>query len=346
MNSRDFCAQVGIRYPIVQAPIGGASSVDLVCAVSGAGGLGMLSGTWRDPALLCEMIGAIQTRTHAPFGVNFVLEWDMADRVARCIDAGVRHFSFFWGDPAPFVDRIHRAGGKVWCTVSSPKDVRPRLDSGVDVLVAQGWEAGGHVEGSVSTMALVPRIADLAGGAPVVAAGGIADGRGIAAACCLGASAVWLGTAFLMAREANVHPVYRDALAGAEADDAVHTTLFDGGWPNAGHRVLRNDDYRRWVDAGCPAPGERPGEGEVIGIDPEGDPVLRYTSHLPRPGGIGHVASQALYSGQGVGLLRGEESAADLVRRLAREAASVSAGLGWLVQPVASITLWMRSCGA
>jgi len=179
-------------------------------------------------------------------------------------------------------------------------------------------------------MALVPRVVDLACGVPVVAAGGIADGRGVAAALCLGASAAWLGTAFLMAREANVHPAYRDALMRADSDDAVHTGLFDGGWPDAPHRVLRNADFHRWIDAGRPSPGQRPGEGDIIGIDPEGDPVLRYTSHLPRPGGNGDVLLQALYSGQGVGLLNGEESAGAIVRRLARDAASVSIGLQWL----------------
>lgn len=331
MNTRAFCDELGIRYPIVQAPVGGASSVDLVSAVSNSGGLGMLSGTWRDPAVLTQMVEAIRARTDAPFGVNFVLEWDMTERVLCCLDNGVRHFSFFWGDPAPYVDCIHAVGGKVWCTVSSPKDVQPRLDSGVDVLVAQGWEAGGHVEGGVSTMALVPRVVDLASGTPVVAAGGIADGRGVAAALCLGASAAWLGTAFLMAREANVHPAYREALMRADSDDAVHTELFDGGWPDAPHRVLRNADYQRWIYAGRPSPGQRPGEGDIIGTDPEGDPVLRYTSHLPRQGGEGDVLSQALYSGQGVGLLKGEESAAAIVRRLALDAASVSIGLDWLV---------------
>jgi NAD(P)H-dependent flavin oxidoreductase YrpB (nitropropane dioxygenase family) len=290
----------------------------------------MLSGTWREPSALARMVDEIQHRTDAPFGVNFVLEWDMAERVAVCVDAGVRHFSFFWGDPAPYVEQVHRAGGLVLSTVSSPRDVAGRIDAGVDVLVAQGWEAGGHVEGSMSTMALVPRVVDLAQGIPVVAAGGIADGRGVAAALCLGASAVWIGTAFLVASEASVHLSYRETLLTAEGDDTVHTSLFDGGWPDAPHRVLANADYREWVASGSPLPGMRPGEGDVVATDPEGDPVLRYSSHLPRPGGTGEVLRQALYSGQGVGLIRRVAPAKEIVEQLVAEAVVANPGLAWM----------------
>jgi len=327
LKHQAFCNRLGLRHPIVQAPIGGASTVELVASVCNAGGMGVLSGTWREPVELERMVSRIRALTDRPFGVNFVLEWDMRERVRICLDAGVKHFSFFWGDPAAYIDDIHRSGGTVWCTVSDPAVVRERCGAGVDVLVAQGWEAGGHVEGALSTMALVPRVVDFAQGVPVLAAGGIADGRGIAAALCLGAAGAWIGTAFLAAEEACVHPAYQDRLFQSEGIDTVHTELFDGGWPKAPHRVLRNSDWVAWKQAGAPDPGSRPGEGMVIGHDPEGDPVVRYTSHLPRPGGTGDILNQALYSGQGVGLVRRLQPASEIVGAMASQLAETLAGL-------------------
>jgi len=329
LTPRAWCEWLGVRVPLVQAPVGGASNPELVSAVCDAGAFGFLSGTWRDQAVLAEMVGAIQRTTSGPFGVNFVLEWDMASRVDLCLSLGVRHFGFFWGDPEPFVDRIHAASGTVWASVGSVDEAKRVLDAGADVVVAQGWEAGGHVRGTTGLASLVPDVVDVAGSVPVVAAGGIVDGRGLVAVLCLGAAAACAGTAFLVAEEAATHPEYRRRLIEATGDEAVHTTVFDGGWTNAAHRVLRNRSYDAWVAAGSPPPGRRPGEGDVIAMDPEGDPVVRYTSHLPRPGGVGDVGEQALYAGQGIGRVSRVRPAREIVAEFARGLDAPGLSLDW-----------------
>lgn len=329
MTPRAWCDWTGTRIPLVQAPIGGASNPELVAAVGAAGAFGFLSGTWREPETLATMVAEIRQRGDIPFGVNFVLEWDMRSRVERCLGEGVRHFGFFWGVPDEFVDLIHGEGGIVWSAVGSRREAEQCLRVGVDVLIAQGWEAGGHVRGTMATSALVPELVDLAGEVPVVAAGGISDGRGLAAALCLGAAAGCAGTAFLVAEEAWTHARYRERLIAASGQDTCHTTLFDGGWLDAPHRVLRNATYEQWLEDGCPVVGSRRGEGERIAVDPEGDPVIRYTSHLPRPGGTGDVTEQAMYAGQGVGRVSAVLPAAGIVDGFARQARAALGRLDW-----------------
>ncbi len=165
----------------------------------------------------------------------------------------------------PWSSIAHEGGAIVLHTVGDVAEARRAVDAGVDVIVAQGWEAGGHVRGEVATMALVPAVVDAVAPIPVVAAGGIGDGRGLAAVLMLGASAGWLGTRFVMSAEAPALPPYRDRLAAADATSTVYSSVFDGGWPDAPHRTLRNSTIEMWEAAGRPPPGERPGEGETIG---------------------------------------------------------------------------------
>src|SRR5919112_5079519 len=198
-----FCRLVGIDLPIVQAPVGGITTPALAAAVSEAGGLGTLSITWRDPSTLRALLRDTRSRTAKPFAVNLVLEWDPAERLAIALEEGVPIVSFFWGDPTPWVDQVHAAGGLVLHTVASAQEARRARDAGVDAVVAQGWEAGGHVWGEVSTLALVPRVVDAVAPLPVAAAGGIANGRGLVAALALGAQAAVLGTRFLASTEAR-----------------------------------------------------------------------------------------------------------------------------------------------
>ena len=136
------------------------------------------------------------------------------------------------------------------------------------------------MRGTVSTLALVPAVVDAVAPVPVVAAGGIADGRGLAAALALGAEAAWIGTRFLSATEAGVHPLYRARVLAGRADDTVYSTLFDGGWPNAPARALRTPVVAAWEAAGRPRPGARPGEGDVIGH--VGTEVFTATTLPPR----------------------------------------------------------------
>ena len=315
-----LCRLLNLDVPIVQAPVGSASTPALVAAVSNAGGLGMLSITWRTPEATRAAIREARRLTNRSFGINLVLEWDPTERLAIALEEGVRVVSFFWGDPAPYVEQVKAAGALVFHTVASAEEARRAVAAGVDVVVAQGWEAGGHVWGEVATMALVPRVVDAVSPVPAVAAGGIADGRGLAAALALGASGAWMGTRFLLSEEARAHPRYRERLVAAAETDTVHTTLFDGGWRDSAMRALRNATYERWADAGRPPPGQRPGEGEIIARAEDGSDVLRYDSAAPLTGATGDVEAMVMYAGQGVGLARRLQPAAEIVREVAEEA--------------------------
>ncbi|MDB5443017.1 MAG: 2-nitropropane dioxygenase, partial [Phenylobacterium sp.] len=247
--------RLGIAEPIVQAPMGGASCPALAAAVSGAGGLGMLALSWHPPAAVRAAIAETRALTDKPFGVNLVLAFPQAERLAVCLEEGVPVISFFWGDPAPHVAACHAAGATVVSTVASADQARRAVEAGVDVVVAQGWEAGGHVLGEVATLPLTRAVVDAIAPVPVLAAGGITDGRGLAAALALGAAGAWIGTRFLATPEAAIHPRYRARLIEARETETVHTTLFDVGWPDAPHRVLRNATVDAWEAAGRPATG-------------------------------------------------------------------------------------------
>jgi nitronate monooxygenase len=318
-----FCRLAGIDLPIVQAPVGGITTPALAAAVSEAGGLGMLSITWRDPSALRALLRDTRARTAKPFAVNLVLEWDPAERLAIALEEGVPIVSFFWGDPAPWVDQVHAAGRLVLHTVASAEEARRVAEAGVDAIVAQGWEAGGHIWGEVSTLALVPRVVDAVAPLPVVAAGGIADGRGLAAVLALGAGAAWMGTRFLLAEEAATHPIYREAVIAADETATAYSSLFDVGWPHAPLRTLRNSTWQAWQAAGEPPPGARPGEGDVVATGEDGRDIVRYDNDAPVAGASGDIAAMCLYAGQGVGLAQRTQPAADIVREVAEEAARV-----------------------
>lgn len=315
-----FCDLVGVDLPIVQAPIGSATTPALAAAVSNAGGLGTLAGTWRDPDSLRRIIRETRELTDRPFGVNLVLRWPPDERLELCLEEGVEAISFAWGDPAPYVQSIHAAGARLLHAIGSAEEATAAARAGADVIVAQGWESGGHVLGRVATLPLVPRVVDAVQPRPVLAAGGIADGRGLAAALALGASGVMMGTRFLTSHEANVHPAYRDAVLRASETDTVYSQLFDIGWPDAPHRTLRNTTVAAWEEAGRPAAGSRPGEGEVVASGPDGSPVPRYSDVIPLPETTGSVEALALYMGQSAGLVTRVQPAAEIVEVVGREA--------------------------
>lgn len=318
-----LCDRLGIDLPIIQAAMGGVSCPALAAAVSNAGGLGTLALSWSGEAAMRRQIRETRARTDRPFGVNLVLDWPEEERLAVCLEERVPVISFFWGDPAPFVARAHDAGAAVLHTVSSAAEARRAVEAGVDVVVAQGWEAGGHVAGDVATLPLVPSVVDAVAPVPVVAAGGIADGRGLAAVLALGAAGAWIGTRFLASEEAAIHPRYRALILEAAATDTVHTGLFDVKWPNAPHRVLRNKTFRAWEAAGRPPSGQRPGEGEVIANSPTRGPIQRYQSCTPAADAEGDIEALSLWAGQGVDLVSEVRPAAQIVREIAEEARAV-----------------------
>ncbi len=315
-----LCELLNIELPIIQAPMGGVATPALAAAVSNAGGLGMLPVTWHDLEALRDVIRETRQLTNRPFGVNLILQWPQQERLQICLEEGVAVVSFFWGNPSPYVATVHTAGSLVMQTVGSAAEARRVCDAGVDILVAQGWEAGGHVWGQVATLPLVPRVVDAVAPAPVVAAGGVADGRGLAAVLALGAAGAWMGTRFLASQEANAHPVYKQKVLQAAETDTVYSCLFDSGWPDAPHRTLRNSTVMNWEASGSPPSGARPGEGEGIAIWTDGMPIPRYSAALPGPEVTGEVEAMALYAGQSTGLVSRLQSAHDIVKEVADEA--------------------------
>jgi NAD(P)H-dependent flavin oxidoreductase YrpB (nitropropane dioxygenase family) len=316
-----LCEQLGIELPIIQAPMGGVVGPTLASAVSNAGGLGMIS-PWRaDIDTVRGQIRETRALTSRPFGVNLNLEFPQEERLVACLDEGVPVISFFWRDPSSFVTRAKAGGAIVMHTVGSASDAQRAVNCGVDIVIAQGWEAGGHVRGTVATMPLIPAVVDAISPAPVVAAGGIADGRGLAAALALGAGGAWIGTRFLVSHEADVHPLYCERLLRANENDTVFLeNLFDGRWPNAPHRTLRNQTVEAWEAAGRPPSSKRPGEGEVIAKSQSSGPVVRYQSCAPSTDTEGDIDALPLWAGQSVGLVSKRQSAADIVREIADEA--------------------------
>jgi nitronate monooxygenase/enoyl-[acyl-carrier protein] reductase II len=313
---------MGIDLPIVQAPVGSAAGPKLVAAVSEAGGLGMLALTWQTPEQARRNIRRTRELTTRPFGANLVLDFPVEDLLTVCLDEGVPIISTFWGDPSRVNARVRGAGALHLHTVGEVAEAVHAVAGGVDVVVAQGWEAGGHVRGATSTMALVPAVVDAVGRVPVVAAGGIAEGRGVAAVLALGAQGAMLGTRFLATTEAVTHEVYRQHLVTATGVDAVYTRCFDGGWPHAPHRALRNATLRGGEAAGAPAPPHRPGEADVVAVDATGENHYRYEDLMPLPGMTGDLADMALYAGQSVNLVHEVLPAARLIHDMAGQAAT------------------------
>ncbi|MEO0667614.1 MAG: nitronate monooxygenase [Pseudomonadota bacterium] len=308
------------QKPILSAPMAGAAGPELVAAVCNAGGYGVIP-LWGKPK---EQVGtgidALRDLTDRNFAVNLNLSFPYEEQLDMCIAKDVHGVSLFWGMEPSAIDRAKAGGLTVLSSVGTAEEARIAADGGADVIVAQGWEAGGHVWGQVSTLALVPAVVD-AVKVPVIAAGGIADGRGMAAAIMLGASGVWVGTRFLASSEATIHEVYRHRiLQASEADTQWAHDLYDVSWPDAPHRALSNSTSRVWLDTGRPAPGNRPKEGEQIGRRPNGDPVVRYQSYTPLPGTSGDVEAMSLWSGQGVALVRDVMPAADIVEEIYRTA--------------------------
>jgi NAD(P)H-dependent flavin oxidoreductase YrpB (nitropropane dioxygenase family) len=323
-----FCRELGLTAPVVQAPVGSAATPELAAAVSNAGGLGTLALSWTPPESVRQRIRATRALTDRPFGVNLVLEWDQHERLRACAEEAVAVVSTFWGDPRPYVEAIHASGALHLHTVGSAEEARRAVEAGVDAIVAQGWEAGGRVRGEVATMALVPAVVDAVRPVHVLAAGGVADGRGLAAVLALGADAAWVGTRFLLAREASVHHEWGRRIRAASETGTVYSTLFDRGWPDAPHRTLRNSTVRAWERAGRPAAPERPGEGDVVARAPDGGRLYRYGPEPALAGARGDVEALALYAGQSAGIVKHLLPAAVIVDELTSEAARALARLG------------------
>ena len=312
-----FSERFEVDAPIVVAPMGpDLTGPELVAAVCNAGGFGILQAQLCSPDSLRSHIRHLRSLTTRPFAVNFVLHFPHREGIQVCIDEQVAALSFFWGDPFEFIPAAHAAGIAVLHQVGSVDAALRAKQAGVDVIIAQGVEAGGHLAGQVSTMVLLPRIVDAVAPALVLAAGGIADARGVAAALCLGADGVVMGTRFLATPEANAHAEYKAKLVAASEEQTVRTILFGNGWPNAPHRTLMTPFVNEWVDHESETQDSRPG-GPLVGrtiIAGTEMPIHRFVSIPPNARSTGDIESMALLAGQSVGLVREIRPAADILR--------------------------------
>jgi len=226
------CGLLGIDVPILQAGMSRYTTPQLVAAVSNAGGLGIIGGLGRTPDELRSEIRQVRELTSRPFGVNHVL--CQLDPAAFQVTLAQRVpvLSLAWGRSDDLTYQAHEAGMKVVHMVSTPEEAGLVASDGADVVVAQGTEGGGHV-GMMSTLPLVPLVVDLVGDVPVIAAGGIADGRGVAAALALGASGVMLGTRFVATRESLAPAFWKQAILEARGDQTGITDAFSGLYARA-----------------------------------------------------------------------------------------------------------------
>ena len=225
--------------------MGGAAGPELVAAVSNAGGFGAIPLWGQSVERVRDGIAQVRALTGRNFAVNLNLAFPYQDQLQACIQEQVFGVSLFWGQQPSAIEAAKKGGLVVFVSVEQRKRPKLAADAGADVIVAQGWEAGGHVWGNVATMALVPAVVD-AVNIPVVAAGGIADGRGLAAVLMLGASGAWIGTRFLASEEATIHETYQQGiLSASESQTDQYPDLYDVGWPNAPHRALSNSTSKK-----------------------------------------------------------------------------------------------------
>lgn len=334
-----LCDTLGIDVPILSAGMGSVAGPDLVAAVSEAGGFGVLGVSGASPEGVRNRIESTRALTGRPFGVNVIIDEDgwatsKEDRelvraeIVSAIDEQVGAVVLFWGDPAPFVDLAHEKGVPLLVQVGSLAEAEGAAGAGVDAIIVQGVEAGGHVRGTTSIWELLPAVVAAVSPLPVLASGGIGDGAGVARAMRLGAQGVSLGTRFVASDESAAHPEYKQRIVESDAKDTVYTEdLYDISWPGAPTRTLRNRTFDEWDAAGRPSPGHRPGEGTSVGLlrMPSGE-----TFELPRYAGAGSPLAgfegdfdyPAMWAGESVEVVNDVRPAGEIVRRLAEDAAA------------------------
>jgi len=325
-----FTELFGVEYPIVSAGMGGVALAELAAAVSNAGGIGTIGLAGFTAEAIQNEIAAARKLTDKPLMVNLLVPFLRPGIVETVVREPIQGVTFFWGDPAQYVPIAKKSGLKVIWQCGSVKEAVAARDAGADVIMVQGFEAGGHVRGTVTNLALIPAVRDAIGpDVPVIAAGGFADGRGLAAALALGADAVAFGTRFLASNEAAADPRYKQRILEAVAEETVYTELYDIGWPNAPHRVLRTKVVEEWERAGRPPTGKRPGEGESIGKMTQAGlqlPTVRYSVTPPANSFEGDIEGLPFYAGMSVSLVLETLSAGEIVERIATEARETIAG--------------------
>ena len=314
-----LCDMLGIEYPIMLAGMGGVSYAELCAAVSNAGGFGTLGMAGRSQKEIGEEIKKVRDLTDKPFGVDLLAAVpESLERAADAIIAGgAKAFISGLGVPTPhMVKKFHDAGLKVMNVAGAVKHAKIAQAGGLDAVIAQGTEAGGHT-GKIAGLALIPQVVD-AVTIPVIAAGSIVDGRGLAAALALGAQGVWMGTRFIASREAHAGGLYRQVIVDAGDEDTIITRSYSG----KPMRVFNNEWVADWE--------KRPQDIQKF-------PAQAMLSH--QAGVMGGIGGQleglsrersAFAMGQGAGAIHDVKSAGEIVRDVARQAEAVIARMAKL----------------
>ena len=296
----------GLSVPVVGAPMAGASGGRLTAAISTAGGLGMLGAGSSVTAEWIRTEGALAAASGKPYGIG-LMAWSVKERpehLEAVLELRPALVSLSFGDYAPYVDTLKRAGIVVAMQAGTVADAREAIDAGVEVIVARGAEAGGHGRNTVGTLPLLQAILELTE-LPVLAAGGISGPRGLAAVLAAGAAGGWVGTAFLTAAEALTKEPFRQRIIEADETDTVYGTVFDAasraGWPDEfGGRALRNPYFDSWEGREEELKSDEAGHADYVEGSEAGDPDRA-----------------SIYAGQGVGAITGRPTAAEVVERFA-----------------------------
>jgi nitronate monooxygenase len=302
-----FTELFAVRHPVASAPMGEVAGGALAAAVSNGGGLGLVGGGGGDRKWLERELPIVTGSTDRPWGVGF-LSWAVDVQTLRwTLEHGPAAVMLSFGDPSPFADAVHDAGTSLIAQVTDLDEARAAVDVGADVIVAQGGEAGGH-GGRRATLPFVPAVVDLVGPTPVLAAGGIADGRGLAAALVLGAAGALIGTRFEASAEALVPASVTEAMVARSGDDTERSRVLDiarrSSWPRRyTARTLRNNFLDEWRDK----------EDELRDDDAALDAY-----RLAAAGADSDVAP--IWAGEGIDLISEVASATQLVSTLVAEA--------------------------
>ncbi|MFG1808021.1 nitronate monooxygenase [Streptomyces sp. NPDC049040] len=307
--STRFTELSGARHPIVLAPMGGSAGGALAAAVSRGGGLGMLGAGDGDPTWLAREVPLVAEGSGRPWGMGF-LTWQLkAGVIEQALEYRPTAVMLSFGDPSPFAERVRSAGALLILQVTGLEEAGRALDLGADVLVAQGTESGGHgARHGRSTLPFVPAVVDVAGPVPVLAAGGIADGRGVAAALALGAAGALVGTRFQATTEALVDPSTARAIVEGRAEDTERSRVLDiargSRWPSDyTARTLGHPYLDRWR-----------GREAELAADPGA--LEEYRQDVARE----RIPALPVWAGEAVDLIHDLPSAADLVAGLAAQA--------------------------
>lgn len=310
------CDLLGIELPVALGGMGSVYGIDLVAAVSEAGGLGALGCSLLGPDEVQKAAADIRERTAKPFALNFLIFIPNEAGFKAALDARPAAMAFAWPRPEqdmkPFFDRAHEAGCKVTFMAGDVPEARRAAEAGADVIIAQGTEGGGHVNW-ITTMALVPMVVDAVAPVPVLAAGGIADGRGLAAALALGAEGALLGTRLLATEESPLHPNFKQAIVDSDGHDTVLTEIPDIAsgrvWPGAMARARRNRFVERWAGREWAL---RQNQTEAW-------------ARIQAARAAGDAEEAYLLFGQDAGLINDLPPAGEIVRRIAAEAEEILA---------------------